>query len=216
MSTPEEYEKEAVGNDLRSFFEITEQVLGDDLDERELRHGAYAAIGLHVGRLLGRSGTIHEALHKTYVDNGIQATERRVLIASANFPAHGIMHRIISNDEHFDPVMNQGKLVIQDAVVSTTQKTMSIQTSVLTRGKKDPSWSSTEDSGPILQIFHDSVRVVSGSDYHVRIPKTQGYPKAGDVLLAERIMLESIAEQLEQLDGVSQELHKPSEHGFMS
>lgn len=216
MSTPEEYEKEAVGNDVESFFEIADRALGDDLDERELRHGAYAAIGLHVGRLLGGSGAIHEALHRTYLDNGIQTAERRVFIASANFPAHGVMHRIISNDEHFDPVVNQGKLVIQDAVVSTTQKTMSIQTSVLTRGKKDPSWSSTEESGPILQIFHDSVRVTSGSNYHVHIPKTQGYPKAGEVLLAERIMLESIAEQLEQLNGVSQEVHKPSEHGFMS
>lgn len=216
MSTPEEYGKEAVGKDLESFYAITDRVVGNDLDERELRHGAYAAVGLHVGRLLGGSGAIHEALHRTYLDNGVQTTERRVFIASANFPAHGIMHRIISNDEYFDPVIDEGSLVIRDAVVSTTQKTMSIQTSFLKRSKKDASWSSTKSSGPILQIFHDSVSVVTGDDYHVHIPKTKGYPKPGGVLLEERITLESIAEQLEALNGVTEELYKPSAHGFMS
>lgn len=216
MSTPEEFEEKAVGNSFESFVEIVRPAIDDDLDERELRHGAYAAVGLHVARLLGGSGVFHEALHRTYVDNGVQTTERRLLLASANFPAHGVMHRIITNDEYFDPVSDTGRLVIQDAVVSTTQKTMSIQTSVLTRGKRDPSWSSTDDSGPILQIFHDSVRVISGDEYHVHIPKTHGYPKAGDVLLSERVMLEAIAEQLEGLNGVSQELGRPSEHGFMS
>lgn len=216
MATPEGNDQEVVGGFVPGFDQLVRDISKDfKREEKQSRHAVYQHAGAVIAGLLP-CGQTAEALHRMPVEFALDSGDRTVFLCRDRVPAHGELVRVIINDEVREAASGSRQLHVRDFVISTLQKTLTFQQGRLQRQHADHQWPIDEDSGPVLYRRNDRLQIKSGSEYSVHIPKTRGFPHKLTGLMEQRMLLETLIEDLEPLGPSTLEPGYPSNSGIMS
>lgn len=169
-------------------------------DERKTREAAFITARAALSDLDARIGS-GGSFHKTYVEYDGEILERRALVQPFTDPVEGRVHRLIVNDEGFNPArLDQRLLRVSDYMISGFANAFSWQHSAQVHDARELSWSVIDAAtGPFLEQHPDSVRLVTGAHYIPRIPSVRGYPSSLLESLDRRQELETFTGIIESL-----------------
>ncbi|MBC7581834.1 hypothetical protein H7097_03145 [Aeromicrobium sp.] len=183
--------------------------------EKLARSEAYRTVGSLVDRLLPE-GDSAEGLHKHPIEHAGDNGDRIVFICRENVPDHGRLTRVIVNDVVREPVTLGRSVLIKDYVLNSVQKAVTFQQTEIHRQGDAHAWSLRAGTGPLLGMSSGTLNIYSGTNYMLNMPRSRGYPHTMPALIEHRILLETLAETLSPLNGVTAEPGYSAFSGIMS